>query len=156
MDAALANWPTRAFSHVDTYGELRCVGVEAFAEGGVVAGGVLGADQWPVVDVAPDGIAGPALVEVWAYGWGEDVLALGDADPDPDRGQHAFAVVPVDVGPDDAGKGLVWQVGDQSAPFFGRDGPGFQGVSPCVDLVTTTLKTAPGDKQRCHFGDNHC
>lgn len=112
------------------YGELCGVDDEAFAERDVVAGGVLGVDERPAtMDVAPDGVAGSALVEAWAYGWGEDVLAVGDVDPDPDRGKYAFAVVPVDVSPDDPGKGLVLQAGDQGCPFLRRDGPRFQGVA---------------------------
>lgn len=57
------------------------------------------ADERPSgVDVSDERPAWSGLVDVGADGWGEDVFAVGDADPDPDGGEEAFAVAPVDVG----------------------------------------------------------
>jgi hypothetical protein len=96
---------------------------EALAERGVVAAGLVGIDERPsCVDLADDRAAWSILAEVGTAGWGEDVLAVCDSDPDPDGREKAFAVAPIDErAAAGGGTGLCGQAGDQRVPFVRRD-----------------------------------
>jgi hypothetical protein len=116
-------------------------------ESDVVACGLASADERPSrVDVPDDRPTWSGLVGVGADGWGEDMLALGDADPDPGGGEQAFAVAPIDVGADRARVGLRGQAGDQGFPFVARERPG-------LECVASFAVVDPGDRGVEVMGD---
>jgi hypothetical protein len=92
-----------------------------------VAGGLVGADEWPpVVHVASVGSVWSSLVKVGADGWRKDVLTAGDANPYHIEARMRF-FSPVDAGlarPSTCvAVGSLAKVAGQLVPFLMGDRP---------------------------------
>lgn len=106
------------------------------------------ADQWPPgVDVASIGSGGSSLVKVGTDGCGEDVVAAGDPNPHPHRGEDAFFLSPVDerfVGPSTcAAVRPLAKVAGQLVPFLIGDRPVPECVAPSAEVLDPVGSRSP-------------